>query len=82
MRTLSWQALLDVEELAFSNAGFLNRNDPTVIDAFIRLRDSRLLSADVDEPVDWRRDDDDLPAVYLIVRAMLEAEAAEQAEAA
>jgi len=41
VRTMSWQALLNVEELAFSNAGFLSRNDPTVVDAFIRLRDSR-----------------------------------------
>ncbi|MBR8313215.1 DUF2471 domain-containing protein [Burkholderia dolosa] len=80
-RTMSWKALLDVEELAFSNPGFLNRNDPVVVDAFIRLRDSRMVPADVDEPVDWRRDDDDLPAVYLIVRAMLEAEAAEHAQA-
>lgn len=78
---MSWKALLDVEELAFSNPGFLNRNDPVVVDAFIRLRDSRMVPADVDEPVDWRRDDDDLPAVYLIVRAMLEAEAAEHAQA-
>ena len=39
---MSWQALLNVEELAFSNAGFLSRNDPAVVDAFIRLRDSRL----------------------------------------
>jgi hypothetical protein len=76
---MSWRALLDVEEMAFSNSGFLSRHDPAVIDAFIRLRDSRLLGTDVDEPVDWRRDDDDLPAVYLIVRAMLEAEAAEAA---
>lgn len=76
---MSWRALLDVEELAFSNAGFLGRNEPAVVDAFIRLRDSRMVAADVDEPVDWRRDDDDLPAVYLIVRAMLEAEAAEAA---
>lgn len=79
VRTLSWRALLDVEELAFSNAGFLGRNEPAVVDAFIRLRDRRMVAADVDEPVDWRRDDDDLPAVYLIVRAMLEAEAAEAA---
>ncbi|HEF4769332.1 DUF2471 family protein [Burkholderia multivorans] len=81
-RTMSWRALLDVEALAFSNAGFVSRNDPAIVDAFIRLCDSRLVPADIDEPVDWRRDDDDLPAVYLIVRAMLEAEAAEQAEAA
>ncbi|RQT70743.1 DUF2471 domain-containing protein [Burkholderia cepacia] len=74
VRTMSWQALLNVEELAFSNSGFLNRNDPTVVDAFIRLRDSRLVAADVEEAVDWKRDDDDLPAVYLIVKAMLEAE--------
>ncbi|AOK13006.1 DUF2471 family protein [Burkholderia vietnamiensis] len=81
-RTMSWQALLNVEELAFSNPGFLNRNDPAVVDAFIRLRDSRLVAADVEEPVDWSRDDDDLPAVYLIVKAMLEAEREERAEAA
>jgi len=81
-KELSWQALLDIEELAFSNGGFLGRNEPAVIDAFIRLRDSRLLGVDVEACVDWRRDDDGLPAVYLILRAMLEAEAAQAAEAA
>ncbi|RBJ71869.1 DUF2471 domain-containing protein, partial [Pseudomonas sp. MWU12-2534b] len=74
VRTMSWQALLNVEGLAFSNAVFLSRNYPDVVDAFIRLRDSRLVAADVQKPVVWRRDDDDLPAIYLIVKAMLEAE--------
>ncbi|POM16018.1 hypothetical protein CSX04_04311 [Burkholderia cepacia] len=50
VRTMSWQALLNVEELAFSNSGFLNRNDPTVVDAFIRLRDSRMVAADARKP--------------------------------
>jgi hypothetical protein len=27
---------------------------------------------DLDEPVDWRRDDDNLPAVYLFVRALVQ----------
>ncbi|MFM0343538.1 DUF2471 family protein [Paraburkholderia sp. RL17-347-BIC-D] len=31
---------------------------------------------DLDEPVDWRRDDDNLPAVYLFVRALVLADAA------
>ncbi|WP_425312894.1 hypothetical protein [Paraburkholderia aspalathi] len=30
---------------------------------------------DLDEPVDWRREDDDLPAVYLLVRALVQTDA-------
>jgi hypothetical protein len=79
VRTLSWRALLDVEALAFSAPGFRGRHDEAIVAAFLRVADSRLPGPDLDEAVDWRRDDDDLPAVYLIVRAMLEAEASEAA---
>ncbi|MDQ6461946.1 hypothetical protein [Paraburkholderia madseniana] len=34
---------------------------------------------DLDEPVDWRRDDDNLPAVYLLVRALVQADATDVA---
>ncbi|MGF6301474.1 hypothetical protein OKW43_003375 [Paraburkholderia sp. WC7.3g] len=30
---------------------------------------------DLDEPVDWRRDDDSLPTVYLLVRALMQTDA-------
>jgi hypothetical protein len=73
---LSWRALLEIEEQAFSDLGFQSRHDKTIIDGFLRLSDSRLHGANIDEAVDWRRDDERLPAVYLIMRAMLEAEAA------
>jgi Protein of unknown function (DUF2471) len=73
--TLTWRWLIELEEQAFSDLGFQSRHDKAVIGAFLRLRDSRLFGANVDETVDWRRDDDDLPAVYLILRAFLDAEA-------
>jgi hypothetical protein len=34
---------------------------------------------DLDEPVDWRRDDDNLPAVYLFVRALVQVDATDVA---
>jgi hypothetical protein len=37
--------------------------------------DSRRGGGDLDEPGDWRRDDDDLPAVYLIVRELVQSNA-------
>jgi hypothetical protein len=40
---------------------------------FVRFGDSRLSGADLEESVDWRRDDDDLPVVYLTVRALVQA---------
>jgi Protein of unknown function (DUF2471) len=73
--TLTWRWLIELEEQAFSDLGFQSRHDNAIIGAFLRLRDSRLFGANIDEMVDWRRDDDDLPAVYLILRAILDAEA-------
>jgi hypothetical protein len=73
--TLTWRWLIELEEQAFSDLGFQSRHDKAIIGAFLRLRDSRLFGANIDETVDWRRDDDDLPAVYLILRAILDAEA-------
>jgi Protein of unknown function (DUF2471) len=73
--TLTWRWLIELEEQAFSDLGFQSRHDNAIIGAFLRLRDSRLFGANIDEMVDWRRDDDDLPAVYLILRAFLDAEA-------
>jgi hypothetical protein len=41
---------------------------------FVRFGDSRLAGSDLDEPVDWRRDDDDLPVVYLTVRSLIQSD--------
>ena len=65
----TWRMLLDIEEQAFGDPGFQGRHPAAVRDAFIRLADSRLPLAESDEPVDWQRDEDPLPAVYAIVRA-------------
>lgn len=75
----TWRALLDIEEQAFSDLGFQGRHEQTIIDAFVRLRDSRLPGPNLDEAVDWRRDDVKLPAVYLILRAVIDATAAPEA---
>lgn len=77
--SLTWRTLLLIDEQAFGDLGFQSRHDPTVRAAFIRLGDSRLPGEDLDAFVDWQRDDDDLPGVYLIMRGLLEADAAETA---
>jgi hypothetical protein len=74
---LSWRWLLEIEEQAFSDLGFHARHDKPIIAAFLRLSDSRLPGSNIDAAVDWRRDDEHLPAVYQIVRALVEAEAGE-----
>jgi Protein of unknown function (DUF2471) len=74
-RSMSWSALIEIEEQAFFDLGFQSRHDPAIVDAFLRLKDSRLAGPNLDEPADWRRDDEQLPAVYVIVRALMEAKA-------
>lgn len=71
----TWRTLLTIDEQVFENRGFLARHNETVRSTFVRFGDSRLSGMDLDEPVDWRRDDDNLPAVYLLVRALVQADA-------
>ena len=71
----TWRTLQTIDEQVFENPGFRARNKETIRMMFARFDDSRLCSGDLDEPVDWRRDDDDLPAVYLIVRELVQSEA-------
>lgn len=75
----TWRTLQTIDELVFENRGFVSRHNEAVRAMFLRFGDSRLSGAELDEPVDWRLDDDDLPTVYLIVRAMVQAEAADAA---
>jgi Protein of unknown function (DUF2471) len=51
--TLTWRWLIELEEQAFSDLGFQSRHDKAIIGAFLRLRDSRLFGANIDETVDW-----------------------------
>lgn len=67
----TWQTLQIIDEQSFENLGFRGRHDESVRAIFSRFADSRLADSDLDEPVDWRRDDDDLPAVYLMVRELV-----------
>ncbi|WP_233836943.1 DUF2471 domain-containing protein [Paraburkholderia sp. ZP32-5] len=71
----TWRTLLTIDEQVFENRGFRARHNETVRSTFVRFEDSRLSGIDLDEPVDWRRDDDDLPVVYLLVRALVQADA-------
>jgi hypothetical protein len=75
----TWRTLLTIDEQVFENRGFLARHNETVRSTFVRFEDSRLSGMDLDEPVDWRRDDDNLPAVYLLVRALVQADTADVA---
>lgn len=72
-RVPTWRTLQTIDEQVFENPGFRARHKEHVREMFVRFGDSRLSGADLDEPVDWRRDDDDLPVVYLTVRALLQA---------
>lgn len=67
----TWHLLVDVEEQAFADLGFQGRYAVAVRSGFARFADSRLTSPDLDAPVDWQRDDDPLPAVYVIMRALV-----------
>lgn len=70
----TWRTLQTIDEQVFENQGFRARHKETVREMFARFGDSRLSGADLDEPVDWRRDDDNLPAVYLIVRDLVQSD--------
>jgi hypothetical protein len=78
-RLPTWRTLLTIDEQVFENRGFRSRHNETVRATFVRFEDSRLSGMDLDEPVDWRRDDDNLPAVYLLVRAVVQAESTDVA---
>lgn len=78
-RLPSWRTLQTIDEQVFENRGFQARHSEAVRSTFIRFEDSRLCGMDPDEPVDWRRDDDDLPVVYLLVRALVQADATDAA---
>lgn len=70
-----WWELLEIEDQTFGDLGFQGRHEPEILASFYRLRDSRLLPADLDTPIDWDRDDDEMPAVVLVVRSLVLAEA-------
>lgn len=69
---ITWGELLEVERRAFARSSF-QVFDPIVLDIFARLENSRWLNPGLDAEADLIRDDDDLPVVMLIVRAMREA---------
>jgi hypothetical protein len=78
-RLPTWQTLLTIDEQVFENRGFCAKHSEAIRSTFVRFGDSRLSGMDLDEPVDWRRDDDNLPAVYLLVRALVQADATDVA---
>jgi uncharacterized protein DUF2471 len=67
----TWRLLVDIEEQAFADLGFQGRHAVSLRNGFARLADSRLTGPDLDAPVDWQHDDDPLPAVYAIMRALV-----------
>ncbi len=79
VRSPTWRTLLTIDEQVFENRGFRAKHNETIRSTFVRFGDSRLSGMDLDEPVDWRRDDDNLPAVYLLVRELVQADAADVA---
>ncbi|TCK32033.1 uncharacterized protein DUF2471 [Paraburkholderia sp. BL8N3] len=69
---LTWRMLLDIEEQAFADLGFQGRHPAAIREAFIRLADSRLPGTETNAIADWQRDEDPLPTVYAIVRAIVQ----------
>lgn len=78
-RLPTWRTLQTIDEQVFENRGFLARHTEAIRSTFVRFEDSRLCEMDLDEPIDWRRDDDDLPVVYLLARALVQADATDVA---
>ncbi|MBB3003961.1 hypothetical protein FHX57_006340 [Paraburkholderia tropica] len=76
----TWRLLLAIEEQAFADPGFQARYPDAVRRGFARLADSRFAGSDIDAQVDWQRDDDPLPAVYAIMRALVQQQAAMTAD--
>jgi hypothetical protein len=68
----TWRLLLAIEELAFAESGFQARHPDAARHGFAFLADSHLAGPDLDAPVGRQRDDDPLPAVYAIVRALVQ----------
>ncbi|MEK6294052.1 MAG: DUF2471 family protein [Paraburkholderia tropica] len=68
----TWRVLLVIEEQAFADPGFQARHPDALRHGFARLADSRFAGSDFDAEVDWQRDDDPLPAVYAIMRGLLQ----------
>ncbi|MCC8405259.1 DUF2471 domain-containing protein [Paraburkholderia sp. MMS20-SJTN17] len=70
-----WRELVEIEDQTFGDLGFQGRHAPEILASFYRLRDNRLLPADLHAPLDWDRDDVEMPAVVLVVRGLVRAEA-------
>jgi Protein of unknown function (DUF2471) len=67
----TWRLLVDIKEQGFADPGFQGRHAVAIRDGFTRLADRRLTGPDLDDRVDWQHDDDPLPAVYAIMRALV-----------
>lgn len=72
----TWRLLLAIEEQAFADPGFQARHPAAVRQGFARLADSHFAGPDIDASVDWQRDEDPLPAVYAIVRGLMQQQSA------
>lgn len=68
--------LLAIEEQAFADPGFQARHPAAVRQGFARLADSHFAGPDIDASVEWQRDEDPLPAVYAIVRGLMQQQSA------
>ncbi|MDN7919199.1 DUF2471 family protein [Burkholderia gladioli] len=69
LRPLQWQTLLDIETVAYLDP-VVAEIDPALRDAVPRLRGSHWMPADLNAEVDLLRDDDGMPLVMLVVRAV------------
>lgn len=72
VRPVSWQTLLDIEDAVYGNPAVITM-DVAVLETFPRLRDSRWLPVETGDEADLNRDEEDMPVVMLIVRALRDA---------
>ncbi|UKV71326.1 DUF2471 domain-containing protein (plasmid) [Burkholderia vietnamiensis] len=65
---VTWPALLEIEEEAFSDLGFQSRNEAAVVAALPRIGPITLPGVDLNALIDWGLSAEPLPVAYRCVR--------------
>ncbi|WP_186214975.1 DUF2471 family protein [Burkholderia gladioli] len=66
--SITWPALLEIEEEAFSDLAFQSRNEAAVVAALPRIGPTTLPGIDLNGLIDWRMSARWLPIAYECVR--------------
>ncbi|QTB53499.1 DUF2471 family protein [Burkholderia pseudomallei] len=68
---VTWPALLEIEEKAFSDLAFQSRNDATVVASLPRIGPTTLPGVDLNGLIDWHLSAGPMPIAYQSVRDYL-----------